>query len=59
MLQNKSLDQVYWAEAMNCDNYIQNKSPLKALDGVTPFEAWNGRKPIVKHFKVFNCLEWA
>ena len=59
MLQNKSLDQVFWDEAMNCDNYIQNRSPQKALDGVTPFEAWYGRKPTVKNFRVFGCPTWA
>ena len=59
MLLHKSLDQVFWAEVMNCENYIQNRSPHKALDGVTPFEAWNGRKPTIKHFRVFGCPAWA
>lgn len=59
MLQNKSLDQVFWAEAMNYANYIQNRSPHKVLDEVTIFEAWTGRKPIVKHFRVFGCPAWA
>ena len=59
MLLHKSLDQVFWAEALNCANYIQNRSPHKALDGLTPFEPWNIRKPTVKHFRVFGCLAWA
>ena len=59
MLQHKSLDQVFWAEAMCCANYIQNRSPHKALDGTTPFEEWCGRKPSVNHFKVFGCTAWA
>ena len=59
MLQHKSLDQVFWVEAMCCASYIQNKSPHKALDRITPFEAWCGRKTSVKHFKVFGCLAWA
>jgi hypothetical protein len=50
---------VFWAEAMCCANYIQNRSLHKALDGTTPFEAWCGRKPSVKHFKVFGCTAWA
>ena len=44
---------------MCCANYIQNKSLHKALDEITPFEAWCGRKPSVKHFKVFGCTAWA
>ena len=59
MLQYKSLDQVFWLEAMCCANYIQNRSSHKTLDGITLFEAWCGRKPILKHFKVFGCLAWA
>ena len=27
--------------------------------GMTPFEAWCRRKPIVKQFRVFGCLAWA
>ena len=52
MLQHKSLDQVFWAEAMCCANYIQNRSPHKALDGTTPFEAW------CEENQVLNTLEF-
>lgn len=58
MLQHKSLDQVFWAEAMCCANYIQNRSLHKALGGITHFEAWCGKKPSVKHFKVLGSLAW-
>ena len=39
--------------------YILNRSPTKALDGRTPFEAWHGRKPAVSHLQVFSCLVFA
>lgn len=39
--------------------HIQNRVPHKALTGITPFEAWAGRKPIVRHFRVFGCPAWA
>jgi hypothetical protein len=26
------------------------------MDGVTPFEAWHGRKPNVSHLRVFGCV---
>ena len=29
------------------------------MDGVTPFETWNRRKPTVKNFRVFGCPTWA
>jgi hypothetical protein len=36
--------------------YILNHSPTKALNGMTPYEAWHGRKPTVSHLRVFDCL---
>jgi hypothetical protein len=36
--------------------YILNCSPTKALNGMTPYEAWHGRKPTVSHLRVFGCL---
>ena len=31
---------------------------MKALDGVTPFEAWTGEKPSVAHLHEFRCDVW-
>lgn len=39
--------------------YILNRSPTKSLDGKTPFEAWFGRKPGVRHFRTFGCVAYA
>ena len=39
--------------------YILNRSPTKALDGMTPYEAWHGRKLAVSHLRVFGCLAFA
>jgi hypothetical protein len=36
--------------------YILNRSPTKALNGRTPYEAWHGRKPAVSHLRVLGCL---
>jgi hypothetical protein len=36
--------------------YILNRSPTKAHNGMTPYEAWHGRKPSVSHLRVFGCL---
>jgi hypothetical protein len=32
---------------------------MKSLDGKTPFEAWFGRRPGVKHLRVFGCTAYA
>ena len=47
---------VFWGEAVVSAVYILNRSPTKALDGRTPYEAWHGRKPAVSHLRVFGCL---
>jgi hypothetical protein len=39
--------------------YILNRSPTKALNGRTPYEAWHGHKPGVSHLRVFCCLAFA
>ena len=50
---------MYWGEAVVTAVYILNRSPTKALDGMTPYEAWHGRKPAVSHLRVFGCLTFA
>jgi hypothetical protein len=50
MIQSKGLSLKYWAEAINCANYIVNHTPTKALKNITPEEAWTKIKPDVSHF---------
>ena len=59
MMEAKTLPPKYWAEAINCAAYIQNRVPHKQLDGMTPFEAWSGHKPDVTHFRIFGSKAWA
>jgi hypothetical protein len=47
---------VFWGEAVVTTVYILNRSPTKALNSRTPYEAWHGRKPTVSHLRVFGCL---
>ena len=61
MIQSKGLSLQYWAEAINCANYVVNRTPTKVLQGITPEEAWSKIKPDVSHFSVFGCCytpEW-
>jgi len=39
--------------------HLLNRSPTKALDSKTPYEAWHRRKPVVSHLRVFGCLAFA
>ena len=45
MLSDAKLPQKFWAEALSTAVYLQNRSPTKAVTGMTPFEAWSGEKP--------------
>jgi hypothetical protein len=54
MLHAKSLPQRLWAEALNFETYIQNKSPHRSIKDKTPYEAWSSLKPKVTHFRIFG-----
>jgi hypothetical protein len=49
----------FWGEAVKVAVHILNRSPTKSLNQKTPFEAWFGRKPSVKHLRTFGCLAYA
>ncbi|KAM0973674.1 hypothetical protein ACFX2C_016966 [Malus domestica] len=59
MMAEKSIPLEFWAEAVNTAVYVLNRCPTKALDKKTPFEAYSGRKPGIKHLKVFGSLCYA
>ena len=55
MLIDSKLPHRFWAEALATAAYLRNRCPTKAVDGMTPYEAWTSVKPTVKHFRVFGC----
>ena len=68
MLADSGLPQKIWAEALSTAVYLINRSPTKALDKTTPFEAWYGKKPFeawygkkpnVSHLRVFGSSAYA
>ncbi|CAO2824836.1 unnamed protein product [Amaranthus hypochondriacus] len=59
MKEEKGLPKSLWAEAVNTSIYILNHSPTKAVRNKTPYEAWNNKKPIVNHLKIFGCIAYA
>jgi hypothetical protein len=58
MIQSKGLSRKYWVEAINCANYIVNRTPTKNLKNITSEEAWNKIKLDVNHFHVFGSVAW-
>uniref|UniRef100_A0A0A8ZV83 Integrase catalytic domain-containing protein n=1 Tax=Arundo donax TaxID=35708 RepID=A0A0A8ZV83_ARUDO len=56
MLKAKGMLAAFWGEAVSTEVFIMNCSPTKSLKGVTPFEAWHGRKPDVSFLRTFSCV---
>jgi hypothetical protein len=56
LLKQREMSAVFSGEAVVTAVYILNRSPTKALNGRTPYEAWHGGKPAVSHLQVFDCL---
>ncbi len=59
MVKSQALPHSCWLEAVMCATYVLNRCPTKALQSITPYEAWHGRKPSVAHLHVFGCLAYA
>ena len=55
MMLDAKLSHEFWAEAVSTAVYLRNRCPTKAVDGMTPHEAWYGYKPKVSHLRVFGC----
>ncbi|KAD3640517.1 hypothetical protein E3N88_29740 [Mikania micrantha] len=53
------MPQNFWGEAVRHTIYVLNRTPTKALKNSTPFEALKGRKPNLKHLRVFGCVAYA
>ena len=56
MLSQSSLPKRFWAEALATATYLRNRSPTKAVLGMTPYEAWHGKKPNVSHLRIFGSI---
>ena len=55
MLADAKLPHRFWAEALSTAVYLRNRSPTKAVQDMTPFEAWKGMRPRVDHLCIFGC----
>ena len=58
LLKGKDFPNQYWVEEVASAVYLLNFSPTKAIQNVTPYEAWKGTKPTVSHFKIFGCIAY-
>nr|GEW70675.1 retrovirus-related Pol polyprotein from transposon TNT 1-94 [Tanacetum cinerariifolium] len=54
MLNEQSLPQKFWCNAVDTSTYILNQIIIRALLGNTPYELLRGRKLTLDYFKVFE-----
>ena len=58
MVKSQALPHSFWLEAVMCATYVLNRCPTKALQSITPYEAWHDRKPSIGHMHVFGYLAY-
>jgi hypothetical protein len=56
MMKSKGMPGRFWGEAVSTTVYLLNRAPTKSVVGMTPYEAWYGRKPSVDHLCTFWCV---
>jgi len=56
MLDDAGLSKMYCAFALLVPVYLKNRTPMQSVVGKTQYEVWHGRKPFLKHLRVFGCL---
>jgi len=57
-LLHSALPRCFWADALATACYVRNRLPVCPLN-VSPHEKWYGKKPSVKHMRVFGCVAYA
>jgi hypothetical protein len=55
MIHDQGLPMCLWAEAIMAVVYVQNRLSHSALGLKTPEEMFTGKKPEVRHLKIFGC----
>lgn len=55
MLIGKNVSAKLWPEAVNTAAYLLNRIVMRQGETKTPFEKWFGRKPEVRHLRVFGA----
>nr|GEV93718.1 retrovirus-related Pol polyprotein from transposon TNT 1-94 [Tanacetum cinerariifolium] len=54
MLNDQSLPQKFWCNAVDTSTYILNRILIRAILGKTPYKLLRGRKPTLDYFRVFR-----
>ena len=52
------LSKHFWADSIATACYVRNRLPVCPTH-VSPYQRWYGKKPNVKHMRVFGCIAYA
>ncbi|KAJ9565988.1 hypothetical protein OSB04_001954 [Centaurea solstitialis] len=58
LMKAKGVPNYLWGEAVRHATFIINRTPTRALVGVTPYEKFYGEKPNLEDLKVFGCIAY-
>jgi hypothetical protein len=58
ILADSKLPANQWGEAISTITYLKNRSPTTALKGITPYQAWYGKKPDLSNLHVFGSVAY-
>ena len=58
MLIALDLSEFLWEQAVAHATYLRNRTYTKAVEGTTPYERWNNKKPNVAHLREFGVPVW-
>jgi len=58
LLISANMPQPFWALALQAAVYLRNRSPTRSVTGLTPFEAFTGRRPSLSNLRVWGCLAY-
>ena len=53
------LPQFLWGEETFTAIHIINRMPTKAVEGMTPYQVWHGKKSNLAHLRIFGCVAYA
>ena len=59
MLSDAQLPHKFWAEALSAVVFLRNRSSTSTVPGMTPFQAWSGKKPSVNNLIVYGCTAYS
>ena len=55
MIHDQDLPMHLWAEAARTAVYVQNRTPHRVVENKTLGEVFSGKKPEVRHLRIFSC----